>query len=40
MTIERDLDAIYATLAPLWPRLARARIFMTGVTGFIGRLRL
>lgn len=40
MTIERDLDAIYATLAPLWPRLAGARIFMTGGTGFIGRWML
>lgn len=40
MTIARDLDAIFATLAPLWPRLAGVRIFMTGGTGFIGRWML
>jgi UDP-glucuronate decarboxylase len=40
MILARDLDAIYATLAPLWPRLAGGRIFMTGGTGFIGRWML
>lgn len=40
MILERDLDAVNAALAPLWPRLAGARIFMTGGTGFIGRWML
>lgn len=33
----QDLIAIDRALAPLWPKLAGARIFMTGGTGFIGR---
>ena len=37
MILDRDLDAVNASLAPLWPRLAGARIFITGGTGFIGR---
>ena len=32
-----DLDAVFARLAPLWPRLAGTRLFVTGGTGFIGR---
>lgn len=40
MILDQDLDAVNATLAPLWPRLAGARIFMTGGTGFIGRWML
>lgn len=40
MIVERDLDAVFGALAPLWPRLAGARIFMTGGTGFIGRWML
>lgn len=40
MIPERDLAAIDAALAPLWPRLADARILMTGGTGFIGRWML
>ncbi|MCW4461033.1 NAD-dependent epimerase/dehydratase family protein [Sphingomonas sp. BT-65] len=40
MILDRDLDAVNAALAPLWPRLAGARIFMTGGTGFIGRWML
>lgn len=32
-----DLDAIFARLASLWPRLAGARLYVTGGTGFIGR---
>ncbi|MGK6354644.1 NAD-dependent epimerase/dehydratase family protein [Sphingomonas sp. DT-207] len=40
MIFEEDLDAIDRTLAPLWPRLGGARIFMTGGTGFIGRWML
>lgn len=35
-----DLDAMFAALAPIWPRLAGKRIFMTGGTGFIGRWML
>lgn len=35
-----DLAAMDRALAPLWPRLAGARIFMTGGTGFIGRWML
>ena len=40
MILDDDLDAIHAPLAPLWPRLAGARIFMTGGTGLIGRWML
>ena len=40
MILDRDLDAVHAALAPLWPRLAGARIFVTGGTGFIGRWML
>ena len=35
-----DLDAMFASLAPLWLRLKGSRIFMTGGTGFIGRWML
>lgn len=40
MILASDLDAVDAALAPLWPRLDGARIFMTGGTGFIGRWML
>jgi dTDP-glucose 4,6-dehydratase len=40
MIFEQDMAAINVTLAPLWPRLSGARIFMTGGTGFIGRWML
>jgi dTDP-glucose 4,6-dehydratase len=40
MIFEQDLAAIDKALALLWPRLAGARIFMTGGTGFIGRWML
>lgn len=40
MIFEQDMTAVNATLAPLWPRLAGARIFMTGGTGFLGRWML
>lgn len=40
MIFEQDMAAISAALAPLWPRLSGARIFMTGGTGFIGRWML
>ena len=40
MIFEDDLAAINRMLAPLWPRLSGARIFMTGGTGFIGRWML
>lgn len=40
MILDRDLDAVNAALAPLWPPLSGARIFMTGGTGFIGRWML
>lgn len=38
--LAEDLAAIYARLAPDWPRLAGARLFVTGGTGFIGRWML
>lgn len=37
MIFAQDFDAIGRALAPLWPRLAGSRIFVTGGTGFIGR---
>ncbi len=40
MILQQDLDAVQASLAPLWNRLSGARIFMTGGTGFIGRWML
>ncbi|PTS78342.1 epimerase [Sphingomonas sp. HMWF008] len=40
MIPQDDLSAMESGLAPLWPRLAGARIFMTGGTGFIGRWML
>ncbi|WCM29051.1 NAD-dependent epimerase/dehydratase family protein [Sphingomonas sp. QA11] len=40
MILDEDLDAVQTALAPLWPRLEGARIFMTGGTGFIGRWML
>jgi dTDP-glucose 4,6-dehydratase len=40
MIPEHDLRAIDLALAPYWPRLDGARIFMTGGTGFIGRWML
>ena len=40
MILEQDLDAVQTALAPLWWRLAGARLFMTGGTGFIGRWML
>jgi nucleoside-diphosphate-sugar epimerase len=40
MIVERDIEAAVAALAPVWPRLDGARIFMTGGTGFIGRWML
>lgn len=35
--IQQDLDAIFATLSPIWPQLAGANLYVTGGTGFIGR---
>lgn len=40
MILEQDLEAANAALAPRWPRLMGARIFMTGGTGLIGRWML
>lgn len=40
MILDRDIDAVNAALAPLWPQLSGARIFMTGGTGLIGRWML
>ncbi|MDE8652346.1 NAD-dependent epimerase/dehydratase family protein [Novosphingobium album (ex Liu et al. 2023)] len=40
MILAEDLNAVTCALAPLWPRLDGARIFMTGGTGFIGRWML
>ena len=37
MIVEQDIAAVNRTLAPLWPRLDGARLFITGGTGFIGR---
>ena len=36
MILDQDLEAVNASLAPLWPRLSGARILMTGGTGFPG----
>jgi len=40
MIFDEDIAAVNRTLAPLWPRLEGAHIFMTGGTGFIGRWML
>lgn len=40
MILTEDLTAIDRQLAPHWPQLNGARIFMTGGTGFIGRWML
>jgi dTDP-glucose 4,6-dehydratase len=40
MILDEDLEAVGAMLAPFWPGLSGARIFMTGGTGFIGRWML
>ncbi len=40
MIPEADLAAIDAALAPYWPALDGARLFVTGGTGFIGRWML
>lgn len=38
--LQDDLDAIFTALAPHWPELAGAQLFITGGTGFIGRWML
>lgn len=38
--LAEDLAGVFARLAPHWPTLARARLFFTGGTGFIGRWML
>jgi dTDP-glucose 4,6-dehydratase len=35
-----ELDAVFTRLASAWPRLAGARLYITGGTGFIGRWML
>jgi dTDP-glucose 4,6-dehydratase len=40
MIVAEDLAAIDRALAPLWPSLDGARLFMTGGTGLIGRWML
>ncbi|WP_231565111.1 NAD-dependent epimerase/dehydratase family protein [Sphingomonas sp. Ant H11] len=40
MILEADLAAVDTALAPLWPRLEGAHLFITGGTGFIGRWML
>lgn len=38
--LAEDLAAIFTRLAPYWPQIANARLFLTGMTGFIGRWML
>lgn len=40
MIFEKDIAAVNRALAPLWPELSDARLFVTGGTGFIGRWML
>ena len=40
MIVQQDIAASVARLGPVWPKLAGARIFFTGGTGFIGRWML
>jgi dTDP-glucose 4,6-dehydratase len=40
MIVEQDLAAVDRALAPLWPSIDGARLFITGATGFIGRWML
>ncbi|KPL66845.1 epimerase [Erythrobacter sp. SG61-1L] len=40
MIVQQDIAAAVEALAPVWPKLDGARIFMTGGTGFIGRWML
>ncbi|MCB5425115.1 NAD(P)-dependent oxidoreductase [Altererythrobacter sp. CC-YST694] len=40
MIVQQDIAALVQALAPVWPKLEGARIFMTGGTGFIGRWML